>query len=78
MAVYVPAVKYDGALIGSMVLVDFAVELQQRKHTLWYLVVWPGRELIVGNVVDTPSAETGLQWRGKMALLLNMVQSLIN
>ena len=39
--VCIPAVEQDGALVGSVVFVDFVVELQQRRRTFWHLVVWP-------------------------------------
>ena len=58
--VCIPAVQQDGALVRSVVFVDFVVELQQRRGTFWHLVVWPRGELVVSDVMDVPGAEAGL------------------
>ena len=52
---------YDWALVGSVFPFDFSVELEQRSHVVWHIVVWPGCELVVSEVVDMAGAETRLE-----------------
>ena len=61
---YRPAVYNDGSLVGTVVLGESAVELQQREGSVGDLVVPPRGELVVGDVVNATSAEGGLD-RGK-------------
>ena len=57
--------QQNGALIGTMVFGDLAVELQQRCGKLRHLVVWPRCELVVGDVVDVTGTEAGLYREGE-------------
>ena len=45
----IPAVDYHRAVVFSMFIIHFLVEVEDGCSTVWNLIVWPGRELELGD-----------------------------